>query len=72
MADPVAFTTTVDSVISTITNVSGFFVSQFVTIADMLFQSPFMIFLGISVCLIILGTAAGYLGIRRRGGRRRR
>lgn len=72
MADPVAFTTTVDSVITTITNVSGFFVSQFVTIADMLFQSPFMIFLGISVCLIILGTAAGYLGIRRRVGRRRR
>ena len=72
MADPVAFTTTVDSVITTITNVSGFFVSQFVTIADMLFQSPFMIFLGISVCLIILGTAAGYLGIRRRAGRRRR
>lgn len=72
MADPVAFTTTVDTVITTITNVSGFFVSQFVTIADMLFQSPFMIFLGISVCLIILGTVAGYLGIRRRGGRRRR
>ncbi|MBO5002810.1 hypothetical protein J6C36_00930 [Methanocorpusculaceae archaeon] len=72
MADPVAFTTTVDTVITTITNVSGFFVSQFVTIADMLFQSPFMIFLGITVCLIILSTVAGYLGIRRRGGRRRR
>lgn len=72
MADPVAFTTTVDTVITTITNVSTFFVSQFVTIADMLFQSPFMIFLGISICLIILGTVAGYLGICRRGGRRRR
>ena len=72
MADPVAFTTTVDTVITTITNVSTFFVSQFVTIADMLFQSPFMIFLGITVCLIILSTVAGYLGIRRRGGRRRR
>ena len=72
MADPVAFTTTVDTVITTITNVSGFFVSQFVTIADMLFQSPFMIFLGITVCLIVLSTVAGYLGIRRRGGRRRR
>ena len=72
MADPVAFTTTVDTVITTITNVSGFFVSQFVTIADMLFQSPFMIFLGITVCLIVLSTVAGYLGIRRRVGRRRR
>ena len=72
MADPVAFTTTVDTVITTITNVSGFFVSQFVTIADMLFQSPFIIFLGITVCLIVLSTVAGYLGIRRRVGRRRR
>lgn len=65
------FNTTLDSLLGNVTTVADFFINMFVSVADMLFNSPFVLYIGISVCLVVLGTAAGYLRIRR-GGRRRR
>lgn len=73
MPDPVtpAFTTTLDTLITNVTSVGEFFVQMFVSIADMLFSSPFVLFIGLAVVIGILGVAASYLRIRK-GGRRRR
>lgn len=65
------FSTTLDTLLGNVTTVADFFINMFVSVADMLFSSPFVLYIGISVCLLVLGTAAGYLRIRR-GGRRRR
>lgn len=76
MTDPVAstlpsFNTTLSDLVSSIGDVTTFFLNTFVGIADMLFSSPFVLFIGLSVIIGILGVAASYLRIRK-GGRRRR
>ena len=76
MTDPVAstlpsFTTQLSDLVSSIGEVTTFFLNTFVGIADMLFSSPFVLFIGLSVIVGILGVAASYLRIRK-GGRRRR
>lgn len=65
------FTTTIGDLVNSIGDVTSFFLNTFVGIADMLFSSPFVLFIGLSVIIGILGVAASYLRIRR-GGRRRR
>ena len=60
------FSTTLDTLLGNVTTVADFFINMFVSVADMLFSSPFVLYIGISVCLLVLGTAAGYLRIRYR------
>ena len=76
MTDPVtstlpSFNTTLGDLVSSIGDVTTFFLNTFVGIADMLFSSPFVLFIGLSVIVGILGVAASYLRIRK-GGRKRR
>ena len=73
MTDPVlpSFNTTLADLVESIGDVTTFFLNTFVGIADMLFSSPFVLFIGLSVIIGILGVAASYLRIRK-GGRRRR
>lgn len=73
MTDPVtpAFTTTLADLISNVQTVAEMFANMFISIADMLFSSPFVLFIGLSICIGILSLCAGYLRIRK-GGRRRR
>lgn len=66
-----AFNTTLATLVESIQSVGEFFLTMFVNVADMLFSSPFVLFIGISVVIGILGVAASYLRIRK-GGRRRR
>lgn len=66
-----SFNTTLATLITNVQSVAEMFVSMFVTVADMLFSSPFVLFIGLAICISILGIAAGYLRIRK-GGRRRR
>lgn len=66
-----AFTTNLSTLISSVQSVGEFFISMFVGIADMLFSSPFVLFIGLAVVIGILGVAASYLRIKRgRRGRR--
>ena len=65
------FATNLTGLIDSVGTVTDFFLETFVGIADMLFSSPFVLFIGLSVIIGILGVAASYLRIRK-GGRRRR
>lgn len=65
------FNTTLATLITNVQSVADMFVNMFVSVADMLFSSPFVLFIGLSVCIGILGICARYLRIRRGGMRRR-
>lgn len=65
------FATNLTGLLDSVGTVTEFFLETFVGIADMLFSSPFVLFIGLSVIIGILGVAASYLRIRK-GGRRRR
>ena len=59
-----AFTATLESLISDIGTITNFFVNQFVSIADMFFNSPFVIYLGLGIIVSILGLVAAFLRIK--------
>jgi len=59
-----AFTATLESLISDIGTITNFFVNQFVSIADMFFNSPFVIYIGLGIIVTILGIVAAFLRIR--------
>ena len=60
-----AFTATLESLITDIGTITNFFVNQFVSIADMFFNSPFVIYLGLGIIVSILGLVAAFLRIKR-------
>lgn len=60
-----AFTATLESLISDIGTITNFFVNQFVSIADMFFNSPFVIYIGLGIIVTILGIVAAFLRIKR-------
>lgn len=60
-----AFTATLESLISDIGTITNFFVNQFVSIADMFFNSPFVIYIGLGLVVSILGIVAAFLRIKR-------
>lgn len=64
-----AFVVTLSDLLTNVTAVATFFVDLFIQVADMLFSSPFVIFIGLSIVLGIVAFAMGALRIRR-GGRR--
>lgn len=59
-----AFTATLESLISDIGTITNFFVNQFVSIADMFFNSPFVIYIGLGIIVTILGIVAAFLRIK--------
>ena len=59
-----AFTATLESLITDIGTITNFFVNQFVSIADMFFNSPFVIYLGLGIIVSILGLVAAFLRIK--------
>ena len=59
-----AFTATLESLISDIGTITNFFVNQFVSIADMFFNSPFVIYIGLGIIVSILGIVAAFLRIK--------
>lgn len=59
-----AFTATLESLISDIGTITNFFVNQFVSIADMFFNSPFVIYIGLGLVVSILGIVAAFLRIK--------
>lgn len=60
-----AFTATLESLITDIGTITNFFVNQFVSIADMFFNSPFVIYVGLGIIVSILGIVAAFLRIKR-------
>ena len=60
-----AFTATLESLISDIGTITKFFVNHFVSIADMFFNSPFVIYIGLGLVVSILGIVAAFLRIKR-------
>lgn len=60
-----AFTATLESLITDIGTITNFFVNQFVSIADMFFNSPFVIYIGLGLVVSILGIVAAFLRIKR-------
>lgn len=60
-----AFTATLETLISDIGTITNFFVNQFVSIADMFFNSPFVIYVGLGIIVSILGIVAAFLRIKR-------
>lgn len=60
-----AFTATLESLITDIGTITNFFVNQFVSIADMFFNSPFVIYIGLGIIVGILGIVAAFLRIKR-------
>lgn len=59
-----AFTATLESLITDIGTITNFFVNQFVSIADMFFNSPFVIYVGLGIIVSILGLVAAFLRIK--------
>ena len=59
-----AFTATLESLISDIGTITNFFVNQFVSISDMFFNSPFVIYIGLGIIVTILGIVAAFLRIK--------
>lgn len=59
-----AFTATLESLITDIGTITNFFVNQFVSIADMFFNSPFVIYVGLGIIVSILGIVAAFLRIK--------
>lgn len=59
-----AFTATLESLITDIGTITNFFVNQFVSIADMFFNSPFVIYIGLGLVVSILGIVAAFLRIK--------
>ena len=59
-----AFTATLESLITDIGTITNFFVNQFVSIADMFFNSPFVIYIGLGIIVTILGIVAAFLRIK--------
>lgn len=58
------FTYSLSSMIEDIGDVTTFFTDTFVTLADMLFNSPFVIYVGIGIIVGILTIVASFLRIR--------
>ena len=58
-----AFTASLSELLDSIELVMDFFVEAFVGIADMLFNSPFVFFIGLTVCMILLGVVGRFLRI---------
>ena len=58
-----AFTASLTELLTSIELVMDFFVEAFVSIADMLFNSPFVFFIGLTVCIILLSVVGRFLRI---------
>lgn len=60
-----AFTATLTSLISDVSTTLTFFIDTFVRVADMFFNSPFVIFIGLGIVTMILGIVSVFLRIKR-------
>ena len=58
------FTYTLDAMIDDISDVTSFFADTFITLADMFFNSPFVLYIGIGIIVGILAIVASFLRIR--------
>lgn len=58
------FTYTLDEMIDDIGDVTTFFKDTFITFADMFFNSPFVLYIGIGIIIGILAIVASFLRIR--------
>lgn len=58
------FTYTLSQMITDIGTVTTFFKDTFISLADMFFNSPFVLYIGIGIIIGILAIVASFLRIR--------